>query len=178
MSNCGRWMRPESTFKCCPITLAAQKLLPDIAVELTRRFNNRLTEACARHPSRFAAFAALPTPVPDKAAQELERRVTELGFKGAMIHGLTNGVSIDDNRFGRSSRWQRSSMCQFIFIRPCRTGRLPSTTMMTTPLQLRRRPTTACGSECAETARKRLPRSDPTKRAHKVHLRSCRSDLS
>jgi predicted TIM-barrel fold metal-dependent hydrolase len=78
---------------------AAQKLSPDIAVELTRRVNDRLAEACARHPTRFAAFAALPTPVPDKAAQELERCVTELGFKGAMIHGLTNGLFIDDKRF-------------------------------------------------------------------------------
>jgi predicted TIM-barrel fold metal-dependent hydrolase len=78
---------------------AAQKLAPDIAVELTRRVNDRLAEACARYPSRFAAFAALPTPVPDKAAQELERCVTELGFKGAMIHGLTNGLFIDDKRF-------------------------------------------------------------------------------
>jgi predicted TIM-barrel fold metal-dependent hydrolase len=78
---------------------AAQKLSPDIAVELTRRVNDRLAEACARYPSRFAAFAALPTPVPDKAAQELERCVTELGFKGAMIHGLTNGLFIDDKRF-------------------------------------------------------------------------------
>jgi predicted TIM-barrel fold metal-dependent hydrolase len=78
---------------------AAQKLSPDIAVELTRRVNDRLAEACARHPGRFAAFAALPTPVPEKAAQELERCVTELGFKGAMIHGLTNGLFIDDKRF-------------------------------------------------------------------------------
>jgi 2,3-dihydroxybenzoate decarboxylase len=78
---------------------AAQKLSPDIAVELTRRVNDRLAEACARYPSRFAAFAALPTPVPDKAAQEFERCVTELGFKGAMIHGLTNGLFIDDKRF-------------------------------------------------------------------------------
>jgi predicted TIM-barrel fold metal-dependent hydrolase len=78
---------------------AAQKLSPDIAVELTQRVNDRLAEACARYPSRFAAFAALPTPVPEKAAQELERCVTELGFKGAMIHGLTNGLFIDDKRF-------------------------------------------------------------------------------
>jgi len=29
----------------------------------------------------------------------LERTVTKLGFKGAMIHGLTNGLFIDDERF-------------------------------------------------------------------------------
>src|ERR1700755_327346 len=29
---------------------AAQKLTPEIAVDLTRRVNDRLAEACARHP--------------------------------------------------------------------------------------------------------------------------------
>jgi 2,3-dihydroxybenzoate decarboxylase len=78
---------------------AAQKLQPETAVDLTRRVNDRLAKACARHPTRFAGFAALPTPVPEQAALELERCVTQLGFKGAMIHGLTNGLFIDDKRF-------------------------------------------------------------------------------
>jgi len=47
---------------------AAQKLPPETAVDLTRRVNDRLAEACARHPTRFAGFAALPTPVPEQAA--------------------------------------------------------------------------------------------------------------
>ena len=33
------------------------------------------------------------------AADELERTVTKLGFKGAMINGLTGGVFHDDERF-------------------------------------------------------------------------------
>ena len=78
---------------------AAQKLPPETAVDLTRRVNDRLAEACAKHPTRFAGFAALPTPVPEQAALELERCITQLGFKGAMIHGLTNGLFIDDKRF-------------------------------------------------------------------------------
>ena len=78
---------------------AAQKMSPDVCVEVTRRTNDRLAEACARYPSRFAAFAALPTPAPEKAAEELRRCVTDLGFKGAMIHGLTNGLFLDDKRF-------------------------------------------------------------------------------
>jgi 2,3-dihydroxybenzoate decarboxylase len=72
---------------------------PDICVDAARRANDRLAEICARHPTRFAGFAALPTPVPDKAVDELERCVTQLGLKGAMIHGLTNGVFLDDKRF-------------------------------------------------------------------------------
>ena len=56
-------------------------------------------EAVRAHPDRFAGFAALPTPDPKAAADELERAVTKLGFKGAMIHGLTHGVFHDDKRF-------------------------------------------------------------------------------
>ena len=51
------------------------------------------------HPDRFAAFAAIPTPDPKAAADELERAVTQLGFKGALINGTTNGVFFDDKRF-------------------------------------------------------------------------------
>src|SRR5712691_10912769 len=66
---------------------------------LARRVNDRLAEAVKRHPDRFAGFAALPTANPAAAADELERTVTKLGFKGAMINGLTNGVFHDDERF-------------------------------------------------------------------------------
>ncbi len=76
-----------------------QKLDAATAVPLARRVNDRLHEAVQRHPDRFAAFAALPTADPKAAADELERTVTRLGFKGAMIHGLTNGVFHDDKRF-------------------------------------------------------------------------------
>src|SRR5437016_1680604 len=68
-------------------------------VPLARRVNDRLNAAVRAHPDRFAAFAALPTADPKAAADELERTVTRLGFKGAMIHGLTNGVFHDDKRF-------------------------------------------------------------------------------
>ncbi len=51
------------------------------------------------NPKRFSAFGILPTPDPKAAADELERTVTKLGFKGAMIHGLTDGLFIDDKRF-------------------------------------------------------------------------------
>ena len=68
-------------------------------VPLARRVNDRLHAAVQRHPDRFAAFAALPTADPRGAADELERTVTKLGFKGAMINGLTGGVFHDDARF-------------------------------------------------------------------------------
>jgi predicted TIM-barrel fold metal-dependent hydrolase len=68
-------------------------------VPLARRLNDRLNEAVRAHPDRFAAFAALPTADSRAAADELERTVTKLGFKSAMINGLTNSVFHDDERF-------------------------------------------------------------------------------
>jgi predicted TIM-barrel fold metal-dependent hydrolase len=78
---------------------STQRLDAETAVRLARNVNDRLAQAIAAYPDRFAAFAALPTPDPKAAADELERTVTQLGFKGAMVHGLTNGVFFDDKRF-------------------------------------------------------------------------------
>jgi predicted TIM-barrel fold metal-dependent hydrolase len=78
---------------------SAQTLQADVAIDVCRRVNDRLAQAIARHPSRFAGFAALPTILPDAAADEFERCVKQLGLKGAMIHGLTNDLFHDDRRF-------------------------------------------------------------------------------
>jgi predicted TIM-barrel fold metal-dependent hydrolase len=78
---------------------AVQRLDPELAVPLARGANDRLHAIVGAAPERFAAFAMLPTPDPAAAADELTRCVEELGFKGAMIHGPTQGVFIDDRRF-------------------------------------------------------------------------------
>jgi len=79
---------------------SVQKMDPETSVRLAREANDRLAATVQAHPTRFAAFAALPTPDPGAAAAELERAVTKLGFKGAMIHGLTSGrLFHDDKRF-------------------------------------------------------------------------------
>ena len=70
-----------------------------IAPALARRVNDRLHDLVNGNPSRFMAFASLPTAVPEAAADELERAVVDLRFKGAMIHGLTDGMFIDERRF-------------------------------------------------------------------------------
>ena len=78
---------------------SGQKLTADIAARVVSGMNDRLAAAVKQHPARFAGFAALPTAVPEAAADELERAVTDLGFKGAMIHGLTNGEFHDEKKF-------------------------------------------------------------------------------
>ena len=78
---------------------ATQRFDADAAPAIARAANDRLRERVRASNGRLEAFAALPTAKPRAAADELERTVTKLGFKGAMIHGLTNGHFIDERQF-------------------------------------------------------------------------------
>jgi len=78
---------------------ATQRFDAETAPAIARAANDRLRERVRAANGRFEAFAALPTANPRAAADELERAVTKLGFKGAMIHGLTNGHFIDERQF-------------------------------------------------------------------------------
>jgi len=55
----------------------------DAAIVAAKKVNDAQAEIIRAHPHRFAGFAALPTQDPKAAAAELERAVTDLGFKGA-----------------------------------------------------------------------------------------------
>jgi 2,3-dihydroxybenzoate decarboxylase len=76
-----------------------QNLPPQDAVAMARATNDLVRGAIDRHPDRFAGFAALPLSAPHEACIELERAVTGLGFKGAMLHGMGAGTPLDDRRF-------------------------------------------------------------------------------
>ena len=76
-----------------------QMVDPEGAVGLAQRANDRLHDVVRVNPARFAAFASLPTTHPQAAADELERAVTKLGFKGGIINGLTHGSFLDEPRF-------------------------------------------------------------------------------
>ena len=78
---------------------ATQKLDAETGVAVAREVNDRLAGIVAASPDRFQGFAALPTADPEAAADELDRCVGEHGFKGAMVHGLTNGAFLDERRF-------------------------------------------------------------------------------
>ncbi len=78
---------------------STQLLSADSAVPLSKRVNDRLHAFIDAFSDRFAGFAALPTADPAAAADELERAVSRLGLQGAMIHGLANGLFLDDKRF-------------------------------------------------------------------------------
>jgi len=68
-------------------------------VAIARATNDHLAEAIARHPDRFQGFAHLPMREPEAAAAELTRTVTTLGFRGALINGMSEDRFLDDARY-------------------------------------------------------------------------------
>jgi 2,3-dihydroxybenzoate decarboxylase len=69
------------------------------AVENARWVNDSLARVVAQHPTRFAAFAALPLQDPGAAVGELRRTVGELGFKGVLVNDHIQGKYLDDPDF-------------------------------------------------------------------------------
>lgn len=69
------------------------------AVPMARDVNDLAHAAIQKHPDRFAGFAVLPTDDPAASVKELDRAVTQLGFKGTMITGPTQGDYLDHKRF-------------------------------------------------------------------------------
>lgn len=78
------------------LSYPVQSLDPELVVRVNRQLNDRMAETVAAHPDRFRAFAALPMTDTIAAVDELERTVLDLEFLGAMIHGQTRGVFLDD----------------------------------------------------------------------------------
>jgi predicted TIM-barrel fold metal-dependent hydrolase len=68
-------------------------------ISLAQDYNNALFEAISRHPDRYQGFAHLPMLSPEAAADELERTVKELGFRGLLVNGPTDGRFLDDPMF-------------------------------------------------------------------------------
>lgn len=69
------------------------------AIRLARDANDFLAREVQKRPQRYAGFAAVPTQDPVAAADELERAVKQLGFKGVLVNGQTNGHYLDEDRF-------------------------------------------------------------------------------
>lgn len=72
---------------------------PEAQLEQARKANDALGAFVQEFPDRFVGLASLPVAVPDAAADELERCVTELGFKGGNIHSHIGATYLDDPRY-------------------------------------------------------------------------------
>jgi 5-carboxyvanillate decarboxylase len=61
--------------------------------------NDRLADACRRHPGRFSGLTAIAPHDPGAAVKEIERGHRELGFKGVIINAHTHGEYLDNQKF-------------------------------------------------------------------------------
>jgi 2,3-dihydroxybenzoate decarboxylase len=71
----------------------------DTAFAFARNANDQLAAAIAKHPTRYTGLAAIAPQNPTEAAKELERGVTKLGLKGAIVNSHTRGEYLDDEKF-------------------------------------------------------------------------------
>ncbi len=80
--------------------LAGGDVLPPAeAPDWARDANDILARHIAAHPKHYAGFAHLPLTHPEAAADELERAIKVLGFKGALVSGATEGRYLDHPSF-------------------------------------------------------------------------------
>jgi 2,3-dihydroxybenzoate decarboxylase len=95
-----------------------------VATRLAAGANDTLAQEIAKRPTRYAGFAHLAMQDPAAAADELERCVTQLGFKGALVNGHTNGVYLDDPR--HDVFWERlQALGVPLYLHPADSFRMP-----------------------------------------------------
>ena len=69
------------------------------AISLSRIINDDLSEVIKKYPARFSGFCCIPLQDPEVAADELERAVTKLGLKGAMVNINTPERWLSDRKY-------------------------------------------------------------------------------
>src|SRR5712691_586059 len=79
--------------------------------------NDEIAAEVRRHPDRFLGLAGVPLQAPELAAGELERAMTELGLRGAMIGSNVRGRNLDDPAL--EPFWAAAEeLDAFIFVHP------------------------------------------------------------
>jgi 2,3-dihydroxybenzoate decarboxylase len=79
---------------------------PTPALRIAREANDYMAKIVQQRPDRYAGFATVPLQDPKAGADELERAVRQLGLKGTMIFGQTNGRYLDHDSY--SPFWERA----------------------------------------------------------------------
>src|SRR6516162_2238673 len=99
------------------------KAEPDLAGQVVKLQNEKLTEICAAQPDRFVGLASVALQHPDLAAAQLEDAIKNLGLRGALIGGSVNGEELSDPKF--HPFWAKAEQLgALIFIHPQGTAEL------------------------------------------------------
>jgi aminocarboxymuconate-semialdehyde decarboxylase len=99
------------------------KAEPDVAGQVVKLQNEKLSDICAAQPDRFVGLASVALQHPDLAAEQLEHAVKQLGLRGALIGGSVNGEELSDPKF--HPFWAKAEQLGvLIFIHPQGTAEL------------------------------------------------------
>ena len=69
------------------------------AIETAEATNDYLAQVVASHPDRYSGFAALPMQDVGAAIAELDRSVSKLRFRGALVNGYSTVGDLDTGRY-------------------------------------------------------------------------------
>ncbi len=72
---------------------------PERSVSLAQLVNDCLAKIVDERPGHFTSLATLPLNDPDASVKELDRAITDLGFRGVMVYSNVNGIALSDRRF-------------------------------------------------------------------------------
>ncbi len=76
-----------------------QAFEPSLGADMAEHANDHLAKAVKAHPTRLAALGAVAPQSPERAAREVKRIMTELGFGGVIINSHTQGEFLDGEKF-------------------------------------------------------------------------------
>jgi len=71
----------------------------DTGTALAALANDRLAEAIARHPGRYAGLASFAPQSPKRAAEEMRRAIEGLGLNGFVVNSHTNDEYLDHPKY-------------------------------------------------------------------------------
>ena len=92
----------EASIDLQVISLAAigvDALAPAEQTAVLRSVNDEAAAAVEANPTRLAAFCTPGLKEPANAVKEIDRCITQLGFKGVLVDGLTDGKFLDAPEF-------------------------------------------------------------------------------
>ena len=99
---------------------------PDLARQVVKLQNEKLTEFCAKHPDRFVGLASVALQHPELAAEQLGDATKRLGLRGALIGGSVNGMELADPKL--HPFWAKAEeLGALIFIHPQGTPEIEAT---------------------------------------------------
>jgi 2,3-dihydroxybenzoate decarboxylase len=80
---------------------SVEQFAPQDSLHQAKASNDVLAEAIRRHPGRYVGLATIAPALPEESAEEIERCVTQLGFRGVnvMSHLESDAPYLDDRRY-------------------------------------------------------------------------------